>query len=86
MLAESRSAESHGPTSYFISKFATIQTPKKNVCDYEERVRRSVVGEFCRIQAENGTYIMPSTYALRSFVSDLVLKKFIVVGKTSRQT
>ena len=49
-----RSAESHGPTSYFISKFATIQTPKKNVCDYEERVQRSVVGEFCRIQAENG--------------------------------
>lgn len=49
-----RSAELHGPTSYFISKFATIQTPKKNVCDYEEHVQRSVVGEFCRIQAENG--------------------------------
>ena len=32
------------------------------------------------------TCIMPSTYALRSFVSDLVLKKFVVVGKTSRQT
>ena len=26
-----RSAESHGPIPYFISKFATIQTPKKNV-------------------------------------------------------
>ena len=39
------------------------------------------MGEFCQIQAENGTYIMPSTYALRSFVSNLVLKKFVVVGK-----
>ena len=49
-----RSAESHGPTSYFISKFASIQTPAKKVSDYEERVRKSVVGEFCRVQTEAG--------------------------------
>ena len=47
-----RSADSHGPTHYFLSKFATIQTPKKDVANYSERVQRSVVGEFCRTQRE----------------------------------
>lgn len=31
---------------YFIPKFSTIQTPKRTVPHYEERVSRSVVGEF----------------------------------------
>ena len=47
-----RTAQSHGPTYYFISKFATIQMPKKDVSNYTERVQKSVVGEFNRIQRE----------------------------------
>ena len=46
-----RSADSHGPTHY-ISKFSTIQIPKSDVPNYGERVRRSVVGEFCKAQSE----------------------------------
>lgn len=49
-----RSADSSGPTMYFIPKFSTIQTPKRTVPHYEERVSRSVVGEFNRIQREMG--------------------------------
>ena len=49
-----RSADSTGPTRYFLPKFTTIQTPKPNVCHYEERVQRSVVGEFNRAQRERG--------------------------------
>ena len=49
-----RSADSTGPTSYFISKFSTIQTPKPSVKHYNDRLTRSVVGEFNRVQAENG--------------------------------
>ena len=35
-------------------KFTTIQTPKSTVSHYEERVKRSVVGEFNRVQRELG--------------------------------
>lgn len=49
-----RSADSTGPTMYFIPKFSTVQTPKRTVPHYEERVSRSVVGEFNRIQREMG--------------------------------
>ena len=49
-----RSADSSGPTSYFIPKFSTIQTPKPTVSHYEERLSRSVVGEFNRVQRERG--------------------------------
>lgn len=49
-----RSADSSGPTAYFIPKFTTIQTPKSTVSHYEERVKRSVVGEFNRVQRELG--------------------------------
>ena len=49
-----RSADSSGPTSYFIPKFTTIQTPKPNVSHYCERLGRSVVGEFNRVQREQG--------------------------------
>ena len=49
-----RSADSTGPTVYFLSKFTTIQAPKAGVGHYEERLSRSVVGEFNRIQQESG--------------------------------
>ena len=47
-----RSVDSYGPTSYFLSKFTTIQMPKKSVPNYEDRLKRSVVGEFNHIQRE----------------------------------
>ena len=49
-----RSADSSGPTHYFIPKFTTIQTPKPSLPNFEERKRRSVVGEFNRVQLESG--------------------------------
>jgi len=49
-----RSADSHGPTWYFISKFTTIQSPKKDVHNYDEQLRRSVVGEFNKSQRGMG--------------------------------
>ena len=49
-----RSADSSGPTSYFISKFTCIQTPKRDVHNYSERLTRSVVGEFNGVQEERG--------------------------------
>ena len=49
-----RSADSSGPTFFFLPKFGTIQTPKPNVTNFEERVKRSVVGEFNRTQRELG--------------------------------
>ncbi len=47
-----RSADSSGPTFYFSPKYATIQSPKRTVTNYEERSLRSVVGEFNRTQRE----------------------------------
>ena len=49
-----RSADSTGPTAYFLPKFSTIQTSKASASHYEERLSRSVVGEFNRIQQEFG--------------------------------
>lgn len=49
-----RSEDSSGPTFYFSPKFNTIQTPKPTVAHYEERLGRSVVGEFNRYQREIG--------------------------------
>ena len=49
-----RKADSSGPTHYFVPTFTTVQTPKKDVSNYQERVKRSVVGEFSRVQAEEG--------------------------------
>ena len=49
-----RSADSTGPTFYFSPKFATIQTPKPSACNYEDHVVRSVVGEFNRVQKQQG--------------------------------
>jgi len=49
-----RSADSASATHYLLPKFRTIQTPKKGVCRYDERVMQSLVGEFNRVQNENG--------------------------------
>ena len=49
-----RSADSTGPTYYFLSKFSTIQAPKHGVSNYEHSLQRSLVGEFNRTQAEAG--------------------------------
>lgn len=49
-----RSADSTGPTHYFLPKFTTIQAPKSSVSHYDERLARSVVGEFNRVQIESG--------------------------------
>ena len=35
-----------GPLIIFLSKFTTVEMPKKNVPNYQEKLRRSVVGEF----------------------------------------
>lgn len=51
---DSRSDDSTGPTAYFLPKFTTIQAPKAGVNHYEERLRRSVVGELNCIQQECG--------------------------------
>jgi len=48
------SADSTGPTMYFIPKFPTIQTPKRTVPHYEQCVSRSVVGEFNRSLLKKG--------------------------------
>ena len=49
-----RSSDCHGPTRYFISKFTTIQSPKKDVHSYDECLQRSVVGEFNKAQRGMG--------------------------------
>lgn len=49
-----RSADSSGPTHYFLPKFTTLQMPAKNCPHYEERLARSLIGEFNRAQRETG--------------------------------
>ena len=49
-----RSADSSGPTVYFLPKFTTIQAPKPSISHYLERLARSVIGEFNRVQRERG--------------------------------
>lgn len=49
-----RAADSTGPTFYFTPQFTTIQTPKKGVSHYEDRLHRSVVGKFKMTQRESG--------------------------------
>ena len=43
-----RSDDSSDPTRYFLPKFTTVQVPKPGTSHYQERLRRSVVGEFNR--------------------------------------
>lgn len=49
-----RSANSSGPTYYLLPKFTTLQTPTANCPQFQERLSRSVVGEFNRAQRETG--------------------------------
>ena len=48
-----RSADSTSATHFFLPKFRTIQTPKKGVSSYDERVQQSLVGVFNQAQMEN---------------------------------
>ena len=41
-----QSADSSGPTHYFLPTFSTIQTPKQGISHYEDSLQNSVVGEF----------------------------------------
>ena len=50
-----RKAESHCATFYLLPKFKTIQTPKQGGRCYQQRFNQSLVGEFNRAQAENGS-------------------------------
>ena len=52
--ANGRSADSSGPTFYFLPKFTTIQTPVPGSPHYDERASRSLVGEFNRAQRDSG--------------------------------
>lgn len=58
-----RSADSFGPTHYFVSSFATIQVPT-DVAHFEKRKRRSVVGEFNRVQEETARGAVPMVLPL----------------------
>ena len=50
----SRNADSSGPTHYFLQKFSTLQMPPPNSPQYQERLSRSVIGEFNHTQRETG--------------------------------
>ena len=50
--AKGRRDDSSSATHYFLPKFRTIQTPKKRVRHYQERVETSVVGVFNAVQTE----------------------------------
>ena len=47
-----RSADSSSATHFFLPKFRTIQTPKKGVANYQERLLQSLVGVFNQTQNE----------------------------------
>ena len=51
-----RSADSSGPTFYFLPKFSTLQAPAPDSPQFQEclLISRSVVGEFNRAQRESG--------------------------------
>jgi len=53
-FADVNSQPNSGPKSYFLPKFSTIQMPKTTITNYEERLSRSIVGEFNRVQRELG--------------------------------
>ena len=50
-----RRLDSHNPTHCFLPKFTTITAPKKDVHNYDSRLASSLVGEFNRIQLEDGS-------------------------------
>ena len=45
---------SDNPTHYFVSKFSTVQAPKPGCSQYQQRLKRSIVGEFNHTQREAG--------------------------------
>ena len=49
-----RRLDSRNPTHYFLPRFKTISTPKKNALNYEEKKKVSLVCEFNRTQSEQG--------------------------------
>ena len=49
-----RSADSSGPTFYFLPKFSTLQAPLPDSPQFQERMSRSLIGEFNRAQRECG--------------------------------
>lgn len=46
------SADSSGPTYYFLPKFTTLQMPAKNSPHYDERLSQSLIGEINHAQHE----------------------------------
>ena len=61
-----RRLDSHNPTHYFLPKLTTITAPKRDVHNYDSRLASSLVGEFNRIQIEDGSSTIsnysPSTW------------------------
>lgn len=49
-----RCAGSYKPTHYFSPKFVTVLAPKVTAANYEQRLQKSLEGEFNRIQEELG--------------------------------
>ena len=49
-----RSADSHGVTHFFLSKFTTIRMPSRGAKNYDEKMKSSLVGEFNHTQKERG--------------------------------
>ena len=49
-----RREDSSSATHYYLPRFKTIQTPKKGVHHFHERVDASVVGVFNKVQGEAG--------------------------------
>ena len=50
-----RRLDSRNPTHYFLPKFTTISAPKQEAHNYDSRLATSLVGEFNRIQVEDGS-------------------------------
>ena len=63
-----RSADSTSATHFFLPKFRTIQTPKTGVSNFQERLKRSLVGEF------NHTRVNYKSQLYHFFCINLALK------------
>ena len=59
-----RRLDSRNPTHYFLPTFTTISAPKKHVHNYDNRLATSLVGEFNRIQVEDGSSTISDYSAL----------------------
>ena len=45
---------SDNPTHYFVSKFSSVQVPIPGCSQYQQRLKRSIIGEFNHTQREAG--------------------------------